>query len=72
MPYTVVVMYDNNLTCASSTFTNVFRENFAARSSFALILYSISSILNVSPVRILLQTAPYPKLVASDEISITG
>ena len=73
MPCTVVVLSDNNLTCASGTFTNAFRENFtAARSSLALIWYSISSRLDAPPVRILLQTAPHPKLLASDEISITG
>ena len=36
MPYTVVVLSDNNLACASDTFTNAFRENFAARRSLAL------------------------------------
>ena len=72
MPYTVVVLSDNNLTCTSGTFTNVFRENLAPRSFLALIWYFILSRLNAPPVRILLQAAPHPKLLASDEISITG
>ena len=58
--------------CVSDTFTNVFRENFATRSSLALIWNSISSRLNAPPVRILLQTAPYQKLLASNKISLTG
>ena len=72
MPYTVVVLSDNNLTCASDTFTNVFRKSFATKSSLPLIWYSISLRLNVTPVRILLQTAHHLKLPSSDEISITG
>ena len=72
MPCRMVVLSGNNLTCASDTLTNVFRVNFAARSSSALIWYFISARLNASSVRILLQTAPHPKLLASDEISITG
>ena len=72
MACTVVVLSDNNLTCVSDTFTNVFRENFATRSSLALIWNSISSRLNAPPVRILLQTAPYQKLLASNKISLTG
>ena len=40
-PCTVVVLYDNNLKCASGTFTNVVWTNFATRSSLALICYSI-------------------------------
>ena len=72
MPCTIVVLSDNNLTCTSGTFTNVFRKNFAAISSLALIWYSIYSRLNAPPVRILLQTAPHPKLLLSDEILITG
>ena len=59
-------------TCASDTFTNVFSDNFAARSYLKLIWYSISSMLNASPVWILLEAAPDTKLLASDEISITG
>ena len=35
MPYAVVVLSDNNLTCASDTPTNIFRENFTVRSSLA-------------------------------------
>ena len=72
MPRTMVVLSGNNLTCASDTFTNVFRVNFAARSYSALIWYFISARLNASSVRISLQTAPHPKLLASDEISITS
>ena len=71
VPGTLVVLSNNNLICASGTFTNVFRANFAARSSLALIWYSISWRLNAPPVRILLQTAPHRKLYASDDISIT-
>ena len=59
-------------TCASDTFTNVFSDNFAARSYLTLIWYSISSMLNASLVWILLEAAPDTKLLASDEISITG
>ena len=72
MACTVVVLSDNNLTCVSDAFTNVFRENFATRSSLALIWNSISSRLNAPPVRILLQTAPYQKLLASNKILLTG
>ena len=72
MSCTVVVLSDNNLTCASDTFTNVFRENVAARISLASIWYFISARLNAPPVRILLQTAPHQKLLLSKEISITG
>ena len=72
MPCTVVVLSDNNVIWASDTFRNVFRENFAARSSFILLWYSISSRLNVPPVRIFLETAPHPKLLGSDEILITA
>ena len=72
MPCTVVMLSDNNLTCASDTFTNVFRENFATRGSLGLIWYFISSRLNVPPVLILLQTTPHSKLLASHEISILG
>ena len=61
---TVVVLSDNNLTCESGTFTNVFRENFAARSYLALTQYSILSRLNAPSVPILLQTDPHPKLLA--------
>ena len=72
MPTTVVVLPDNTLTCTSGTFTYVFRENFAARSSSVLIWYFISSGLNAPQVRILLQTAPHQKLLVSDEISVTS
>ena len=72
MSCTVVVLSYNNLTSASGTFTNVYREKCAARSSLALIWYSISSRLNAPPMQILLQTAPHAKLLVSDEISITG
>ena len=68
------MLSDDNVTCASDSFIkNVFRENFAAtaRSSLALICYSVSSRLNDPPVQILLQTAPHPNLLASDEISVT-
>ena len=69
----VVVFPDNNLTCASDTFPNVFRENVAARSTLALLIYhSISLRLIALPVPKLLQTAPHPKLVTSNEIPITG
>ena len=72
MPCKVVVFPDNNLTCASDTFPNIFRENFAARSTLALIYYSISLRLIAPPVPKLLQTAHHPKLATSNEIPITG
>ena len=71
-PCTIVVLSDNNWTCTWDTFTKVFRENFAARSFLALIWYSISSRLNAPSIQILLQTAPHPKLLLSDEISMAG
>ena len=67
MPYTVVLLPDNNLTFAPA-FANVFREKFTARSLLALKWYSILPRLNDLPVRILLEKAPHPKLLASDEI----
>ena len=36
MPCTVVALSDKNLACASDTFTNVFKGNFATRCSLAL------------------------------------